>query len=46
MVIMIAWLSGKLFLFDTGRKTCWEPSIKISYVSYEKKTFHEFLTEK
>jgi len=38
--------TGLHLFFDRGRKTCWEPSIKMSYVSYKKKNFDEFLTKK
>jgi len=34
------------FIFDRGRKTCWESSIKMPYLRYEKKKYYVFLTEK
>jgi len=37
--------SGEL-IFYRGRKTCWESSIKMSYLRYEKKKCYVFLTEK
>jgi len=37
-------LSGELFLFDRCNKTCWKSSIKIFYVSYERKVITENFT--
>lgn len=34
-----------LFFFDSGTKTRWKPSIKISDVCYEIKIIYAFLTE-
>lgn len=34
------------FFLDRGLKSCQESSIQMSNVSYKKKDFHEFLTEK
>ena len=39
-------LSGEHFIFNKRRKTCWEPSIKISYLSCEKKLSCISTTEK